>query len=319
MANTLEVEGKEILIKSSKGLMAVIPKDKVSWVKGQIESGNHGVVDKYVNSLSEYKYDNQKAGDGMMIKPPMKAMQSDATRVNVQVPSMDKAKVVETEKVRMFPVGPLVPFNYYQERKKREKQKAEDGMLITPPLGEDEKKNTLYVNNPKDPRLQAYQDSLSTFNNFYKVNDIISKIKDNQFSSIKETDEYVNNLQKLNPVNKALLSKFPKEKIQKIRTLKYPEANVTWQIDQQATKPKRPVVLMPEPIEPRYSTPTLAQPEPITPTIRPVSVPAPINTEEPVEQKTVIRKGPKAVMPTRQGGWSNQSLLMRLFPQLYEK
>jgi len=275
MANTLEVEGKEILIKSSKGLMAVIPKDKVSWVKGQIESGNHGVVDKYVNSLSEYKYDNQKAAnglyanihakreriaagsgehmrkpgeagaptaaqfkqaaktakaeDGMLIKPPVNknmirpdstmkdvgyygvlkspsgqnvteysvgvpimgkqmdiptlvpglsqqeinyilekadknldigrdpignsiinkaathaeqrlmkgmspfyssvmdnavpAMQSDATRVSVQQPSMDKPKVEVKETMRILPVGPLVPFNYYQERKKKENEK----------------------------------------------------------------------------------------------------------------------------------------------------------------------------------------------------
>lgn len=65
MAKTLEVEGKEILIKSSKGVMAVIPKDKVSWVKEQIESGKHDVVDKYVGSLKEFKHDNQKAGDGL--------------------------------------------------------------------------------------------------------------------------------------------------------------------------------------------------------------------------------------------------------------
>ena len=308
MANKLEVEGKEILIKSSKGLMAVIPKEKVSWVKEQIESGRHGLVDKYVDSLKEFKYDNQKAGDGLyanihakrariaagsgermrspgeagaptagqfkqaaktakaedgiVINPPVNkiavdatrtnsvipnvlypredlirpdgtmkdvgfygefkspmgqtvteysvgvpimgremdipslvpglseqernyilqkadrdlnigrdpignsiykkaaqhaeqrvmkgmspfyssvmdnavpAMQSDATRVNVQMPSMDKPKVVETEKVRMFPVGPLVPFNYYQERKKKEKQKAEDGVKIKPPVKE---------------------------------------------------------------------------------------------------------------------------------------------------------------------------------------
>jgi hypothetical protein len=169
MANTLEVEGNEILIKSSKGLMAVIPKDKVSWVKGQIESGNHGVVDKYVNSLSEYKYDNQKAAnglyanihakreriaagsgermrkpgeagaptaaqfkqaaktakaeDGMLIKPPVKAIEKDVTRVSVQEPSMDKPKVVEKETMRIFPVGPLVPFNYYREKKKKENEK----------------------------------------------------------------------------------------------------------------------------------------------------------------------------------------------------
>jgi hypothetical protein len=199
MANTLEVEGKEILIKSSKGLMAVIPKDKVSWVKGQIESGNHGVVDKYVNSLSEYKYDNQKAGNGlyanihakreriaagsgermrkpgeagaptagqfkqaaktakaengMMIKPPMKAIEKNVTRVSVQQPFMDKPKVVEKETMRMFPVGPLVPFNYYQERKKKEKQKAEEGMRIDPPTKAMAESSTTQVRMPVKPEL----------------------------------------------------------------------------------------------------------------------------------------------------------------------
>lgn len=169
MANKLEVEGKEILIKSSKGLMAVIPKEKVSWVKEHIESGKHDLVDKYVDSLKEFKYDNQKAGnglyanihakrariaagsgermrspgeagaptagqfkqaaktakaeDGMMIKPPVKEMAVDATRVEVKTPSMDKPKVVETEKFRALPIGPLVPFNYYREKKKKENEK----------------------------------------------------------------------------------------------------------------------------------------------------------------------------------------------------
>lgn len=169
MANTLEVEGKEILIKSSKGLMAVIPKGMVSWVKDQIESGKHDVVDKYVNSLKEFKYDNQKAGDGLyanihakreriaagsgermrkpgeagaptadqfkqaaktakaedgvVIKPRDKELAADATRVMVKQPSMDKPKVVETEKFRMLTAGPLVPFNYFMERRKKENEK----------------------------------------------------------------------------------------------------------------------------------------------------------------------------------------------------
>jgi hypothetical protein len=38
----------------------------------------------------------------------------------------------------------------------------------------------------------------------------------------------------------------------------------------------------------------------------------------PVEKPTPKRM-PKAIMPTRQGGWSKQPLLMRLFPKLYKK
>jgi len=164
----LEVEGKEILIKSSKGMMAVIPKEKVSWVRDQIDSGKHELVDKYVNSLTEFKHDEQKAAnglyanihakreriaagsgermrkpgeagaptadqfkqaaktakaeDGMLIKPPTKAVEKDATMVVVQKPSMDNPKV-EKKREGFLPVGPLVPFTYYQERKKKENEK----------------------------------------------------------------------------------------------------------------------------------------------------------------------------------------------------
>lgn len=198
MANTLEVEGKEILIKSSKGLMAVIPKEKVSWVKEQIESGKHDVVDKYVNSLKEYKYDNQKAGDGLYanihakrariaagsgehmrkpgspgaptaeqfkqaaktakaedgvkIKPPVKEVAVDATRVEVKQPSMDKPKI-ETEKFKMIRLSPLIsPFQFMRTRGK-EKQKAEDGIVIAPPTKAIAESSTTQVASPVVPKL----------------------------------------------------------------------------------------------------------------------------------------------------------------------
>jgi hypothetical protein len=65
MKGKLEVEGKEILIKSSDGTMAVIPKDKVSMVKGHIASGNHGMVNKFVGTLKEFNRDDQKAANGL--------------------------------------------------------------------------------------------------------------------------------------------------------------------------------------------------------------------------------------------------------------
>lgn len=47
----LEVEGGELLIKSSKGIMAVIPKDRANWAKGMIEAGRFDVIDKFVSEL----------------------------------------------------------------------------------------------------------------------------------------------------------------------------------------------------------------------------------------------------------------------------
>ena len=51
----VEVEDKEILIKSSNGYMAIIPKNMAPWVREHIESGNHHVVDGYVKGLQEMK------------------------------------------------------------------------------------------------------------------------------------------------------------------------------------------------------------------------------------------------------------------------
>jgi hypothetical protein len=93
-------------------------------------------------------------------------------------------------------------------------------------------------------------------------------------------------------------------------------------------KPKREVILVPprkksepiEPISPRQApVPTFAPEEIVAPVMRPVPIKEPVFTEEVAIQKPIARKPPKAVMPTRQGGWGNQPLLMKLFPKLYER
>lgn len=67
----VEVEDKEILIKSSNGYMAIIPKGMAPWVREHIESGNHHIVDGYVKGLQEMK-DGGKAQDGGKIPPPVR-------------------------------------------------------------------------------------------------------------------------------------------------------------------------------------------------------------------------------------------------------
>lgn len=94
--------------------------------------------------------------------------------------------------------------------------------------------------------------------------------------------------------------------------------------------PKRKVVFRPEePIEllaPRQApSPILTREEIIAPVPRPVDVPPappmrePVMEEEVVTERPMARKPPKAVMPRRAGGWSNQPLLMQLFPKLYQR
>lgn len=224
-------------------------------------------------------------------------------------------------------------------------------------LKREEKKNTLYVSNPNDPRLQAYQDSLSLYKeglhpfvHFYdygdgenlqtkesyvpqknvlfgktniKKSDItkdIQGIKDEL--KWQENRFVVNNLkERLGLLNKSLKTGiYP-------TNMDYPDtytARLTYK------KPERPVVLVnrkkSEPIEPMAPRQaTLTPQEIIAPVMRPVDVPVappmkePVMEEETITERPVARKPPRAVMPRRAGGWSNQPLLMQLFPKLYQR
>jgi len=55
MPKHIEAEGGELLIRTSKGYMAIIPKNMAPWVKEHIKSGNHHIVDGYVKGLQEMK------------------------------------------------------------------------------------------------------------------------------------------------------------------------------------------------------------------------------------------------------------------------
>jgi len=71
MSKHVEAEGGELLIRSSKGYMAIVPKNMAAWVKEHIKSGNHAAVDHYVRGLEEMK-DGGKAQDGGKMSPPVR-------------------------------------------------------------------------------------------------------------------------------------------------------------------------------------------------------------------------------------------------------
>ncbi len=66
----IEVEGGELLLKNSRGMMAIIPKEKTEWVKGLLDDGKHGVLDKYIQTLATLKKPDTKAENGVTIDPP---------------------------------------------------------------------------------------------------------------------------------------------------------------------------------------------------------------------------------------------------------
>ena len=55
MSKHIEAEGGELLIETSNGYKAIIPKNMAAWVKEHIKSGNHAAVDHYVKGLKEMK------------------------------------------------------------------------------------------------------------------------------------------------------------------------------------------------------------------------------------------------------------------------
>jgi len=136
----LEVEGKEILIKSSKGMMAVIPKEKVSWVQDQIDSGKHELVDKYVNSLTEFKHDEQKAANGLYANIHAK-----------------RARIAAGSGERMRSPGEAGAPTAGQFKQAAKTAKAEDGVKIVPQPSDWEKFKQFNATLPSNLRDDNFQ------------------------------------------------------------------------------------------------------------------------------------------------------------------
>jgi len=200
-------------------------------------------------------------------------------------------------------------------------------------LKEEEKKNTLYVSNPKDPRLKAYQDSLSlSKSDFY-----IPSLPPNGTGFFKNAEDFkksfAEKIKKYGLVrgtggdyrsvviesdNIPALSEDPRfaKRIREqskytegIQPIDYADYNRNRSLDRNNPyttviykKPERPVVLVKrpkaeniEPIQPRQATfPEITQPEIIAPVMRPVSVPESTPMEEPIVEKEVVTELPVA-------------------------
>jgi hypothetical protein len=220
-------------------------------------------------------------------------------------------------------------------------------------LKREEEKNTLYVNNPNDPRFKMYQDSLqavipSILSNKhiiymntlpmdkrrdYYEND---RLKNPKFQAPKSSYEARNRLENANKKPYTIINDESLETVIEPQIgYAYKEGSKPEEISKirlygsKKQLPKRKVVYKREDIEPltprQSPAPTFAPREIVAPVMRPVSVPEPMPMEEPIMEEDVVterpvsRKPPRAVMPRRAGGWSNQPLLMKLFPKLYEK
>lgn len=103
------------------------------------------------------------------------------------------------------------------------------------------------------------------------------------------------------------------------KNIVFPKREVIYEKPAPKPKPKpAPTRKVSEPIEPmesRKASLKISTPEMVAPVVRPAKAEKPAV----VAQKTEPRKMPKAVMPTKQGGWSKQSAIRRTFPNLFAK
>ena len=266
-------------------------------VKNHIASGNHGMVDKFVSTLKEFTHDNQKAGDGLYANIHAKRQRIAAgSGERMRKPGEAGAptagqfkQAAKTAKAECgMKISPMSRMN----------QKAADGVKIAPPV----KRKPIVVTNPNDSRLRAYQDSLFIKKNF------------KTFPHPKGYDQALK------------------------RVGQHPESDY-FPAPQQPVVLKKPIQKKPSPPKSSGSSEPVENPKPIEKEITPPdTTPAkPVVPEKVVPEKVVStdttvtekkttpvekptpKKMPKAIMPTRQGGWSKQPLLMRLFPKLYTK
>ena len=71
MNKNIEVEGREIAIRNSHGDLAIIPKNKVNWVKQKLSEGCHDCIDSLVETLplaSQYAHDGSVYPPGKKVK-----------------------------------------------------------------------------------------------------------------------------------------------------------------------------------------------------------------------------------------------------------
>ena len=52
---------------STKGIMAIVPKNKVNWVKKKLNEGCHECIDEFVKTLPDFDNNGQKAEDGVVL------------------------------------------------------------------------------------------------------------------------------------------------------------------------------------------------------------------------------------------------------------
>jgi hypothetical protein len=69
----IEVEGDEMAIFSTTGIMAIVPKNKVNWVKKKLNEGCHECIDSFIETLPDFDNQGQKAEDGVVMDtdPPV--------------------------------------------------------------------------------------------------------------------------------------------------------------------------------------------------------------------------------------------------------
>jgi hypothetical protein len=265
-------------------------------------------LDLYNNSLAvENFYKKSKAPYGFQDYTP-----SPYGKMLLKNPfsELDKANREYNEKIKAGPVQDIIKNNTKQTIRGANKL------------------SSIYRNNIDKNKFTQRDYSHGTLNIDAPMALYDRRIKPTMVSSYSNLSPFVNDdveIFKYDPIAVKPVSMLtPQER--KIREKKYGKIPSSTTKPNPATVITRTVSEEVEPIAPRQAAiPSIAPSEIVAPVMRPVSVPVappmeePVMEEEVIAERPVARKPPKAVMPRRQGGWGNQSIFMRAFPNLFAK
>ena len=112
----IEVEGDEMAIFSTTGIMAIVPKNKVNWVKKKLNEGCHECIDSFIETLPDFDNQGQKAEDGVVMDtdPPTTGESQDRMKKRLlnKYPGMQDVYGSEGQNLNIIKDRGFIPKDY---------------------------------------------------------------------------------------------------------------------------------------------------------------------------------------------------------------
>ena len=174
MNKNIEVEGGEIAIRNSNGDLAIIPKNKVNWVKQKLSDGCHGCIDSLVETLP---IASQYAQDGSVYPPNTKVKVSQDNQIK-------EYDISSSEYKDLYNSGKLVSYDKNTDTYIAAKPLEEVNVTAEAPQWLKDKRNL----------EEQYTKDWYIDNNMPKFSRSMGVSADNMHSNnVKQYNEFINN------------------------------------------------------------------------------------------------------------------------------